>query len=338
MEINKDLLKKINVLYVEDEDDVREFTARTIGNLTNTIASAENGLIGLELFTKNHNSSDDTVKFDIIITDINMPKMSGLEMCAKIRELNNNIPIVITTAHNDTDFLTNAIKLGVRGYAMKPVDLRQLIESVSIAVEPGIIKKELEEYSHKLEEKVKERTVELENVVTRLKLHTEELLYEATHDHLTGIYNRQKLTKELDNEIKRTLRYTNKFSIIMMDIDHFKGVNDTYGHDVGDEVLIAITTLATKHIRNIDTLARWGGEEFMILLPETSANNATIVANKIREDIDNSCLTSIKACHITSSFGVSEYEKDDEKSIFLKRVDTALYEAKDTGRNKVVKK
>ncbi len=330
MSINKEILKNINILYAEDEDDVRDFTTRTLLGLANNVQSAPNGLIGYEKFKENFEDPT-ALKFDIIVTDINMPKMGGLEMCAKIREFDTTTPIIITTAHNDSNFLTQAIKLGVRGYSMKPVDLRQLIENIIIAVEPGILRKELEN-------KVKERTLELEKVVAKLELHTEELLYEATHDSLTSLYNRQKINKDLVLETQRCLRYKNNLSIIMLDIDYFKNINDTYGHDVGDEVLISLAKLSKKQVRPTDTLARWGGEEFMILLPETAIDDALIVAEKLRENIEKSILTTNKSINITTSFGVADFKEKDTIATFLKRVDEALYEAKDTGRNKVVKR
>lgn len=333
--MNKEILKEIIVLYVEDEEDVREFTARTLSNLVKEIHVAYNGLNGLEMFTEHYNNKN-LSSFDIIITDINMPKMDGLDMLAAIQKIDSTIPSVVTTAHSDAEFLKQAIDLGVRGYSMKPMNLFQLLKSVSSAVESRVLRKELENKNRELEQQVIERTCQLEKTIKELEMNSEELLYEATHDHLTTLYNRQKLTLELENEIKRFRRYQHNLSIIMFDIDHFKAINDNYGHDIGDEVLIKLSTLSKKTIRQTDTLSRWGGEEFIILLPETSQDGASYIAEKLRIDIESSKLSDTIMSPVTVSFGVTSFKENDDKTTFLKRVDDALYKAKNTGRNKVI--
>ena len=334
---HNELIKDLRILYVEDEEDVRNFTTQTLKNITQDVVSAENGLIGLETFKERLNNNE-LKDFDIVVTDINMPKMNGLDMLKEISKLDSTIPFVITTAHNDSNFLKQAIDLGVRGYVTKPMNLFQLLESIKVAAEPRILRKQLEKANETLEIQVAQRTQELEDTIKKLELHTEELLYKSTHDHLTTIYNRQKFNSALEDEIAREKRYPHNLSIIMLDIDFFKKINDTHGHDAGDEVLINLTKLVTLHIRDIDIFARWGGEEFMILLPETSLEYSTQLAEKLRKDIANNTLSSAISDKITVSFGVTSLRKDDEKKIFLKRVDEALYEAKNTGRDKVISK
>ncbi len=333
--MNKEILKKIVVLYVEDEDDVRNFTAKTLCKLVKDIKTAQNGLEGLNTF-KEHLENPDLPNFDIVVTDINMPKMDGIEMLEEMNKIDSTIPSVITTAHEDKHFLKKAIDLGVRGYATKPLNLFQLIKSISVAVESKVLRKQLEQKNKELEEQVSQRTMELQNTIHKLKINSKELLYQATHDHLTNIYNRQKFNTQLDDEIGRSNRYHNELSIIMYDIDFFKKINDTYGHDIGDEVLISIAKISTKLLRNVDILARWGGEEFMILLPQTAIKNALNIAEKIRKAIEEECLSKTIEGKITASFGVCEFIKDEDKDTFLKRVDDLLYKAKESGRNIVI--
>ncbi len=333
--MSKEIIKNITILYVEDEDDVREFTAKTLKKLVKNVKTANNGLEGLEVFTEYFNNPDLEV-FDVIVTDINMPKMNGLDMLVKIHEIDSSVPLVITTAHNDVNFLKKAIDLGVRGYATKPLNLFQLVKSISTAVESRVLRKELEKINKELEEQVNQRTAELQNIIHKLELNSKELLYEATHDHLTGLYNRQKFNTQLDDEIKRANRYNNPLSIIMYDIDDFKNINDTYGHDIGDEVLVSLSKLSATHLRNVDILARWGGEEFMILLPQTAIENALNIAENIRKSIERACLSESLKSTITASFGVCSFIKGDTKNTFLKRVDDFLYKAKDAGKNIVI--
>lgn len=147
--MNKEILKNINVLYVEDEQDVREFTSKTISTIVNSVVVAENGKEGLEKYKENP-------EVNLILTDINMPKMGGLDMCAEIRKFDDEVPIVITSAHSDPDFLKKAIDVKVSAYAMKPIDLYHLIESMIKAVEPIFLRKELEEVNSNLENRVEE--------------------------------------------------------------------------------------------------------------------------------------------------------------------------------------
>ena len=157
--MNKEILENISVLYVEDENDVREFTAKLLGSLVENVYSAQNGLEGLELFKENSSS------IDLIVSDINMPKMDGLEMCTLIKEINKDIPIVITSAHNDPNFLKKAIDVGVNTYAMKPIDLYQLVESMIKAIEPIILKKELEQLNVSLESRVEQEVQKLKSIL-----------------------------------------------------------------------------------------------------------------------------------------------------------------------------
>ncbi len=437
--MNKEILKNISVLYVEDENDVREFTSKLLGSLVKNVYDAQNGLEGLNTFEEHLD------EIDLIVTDINMPKMDGLEMCSKIREHNKEIPIVITSAHNDPNFLKRAIDVGVNTYAMKPIDLYQLVESMIKAIEPIILKRELEQLNVSLETRVEQEikkvksildaqdnivlvtnkesitnvnkrfleffevsnieeftqkidniydlfkeeygfitknlltkqscwieyiknlpeidrvvkiksndnserifTVNIDNYdlqdnyfvvsltdVTELKEKSNLLEYQATHDSLTGLNNRNKFKEIFGKEIRRGFRYENDLSLILFDLDKFKDVNDTYGHQIGDEVLKDITQVVLANVREHDIVVRWGGEEFLILLPETSLEGAQNVALKVRAAIEDEKVSS-KEISITSSFGVSTLLESDDENSFLGRVDKALYEAKTTGRNKVV--
>ncbi len=152
-------------------------------------------------------------------------------------------------------------------------------------------------------------------------------------DRLTSLYNRVKLESAFEEEMKRAKRYGNTFSVIMADIDHFKSVNDTYGHDVGDETLVTFARILKQHVRETDVVGRWGGEEFLILLPQTSSDAAYEIAQKLRENIEKHPFETIRKC--TASFGLSTFTNDDTMQSLVKRVDNALYESKKSGRNRV---
>ncbi len=172
--------------------------------------------------------------------------------------------------------------------------------------------------------------------VTHRKLIEEQLKELSISDKLTGIFNRAKFEESINQEIERQKRYSSHFSLIMFDIDNFKKVNDVYGHAVGDKVLIEIVNLVKQNIREVDLFSRWGGDEFIILLPHTRIENAVILGEKIRIKIEDHHFSGVGK--MTCSFGVSDFKVDDKKELFLKKVDQALYEAKKIGGNRVISK
>ncbi len=441
--MDKSFLKNINILYVEDEDEVRELTSSFLSKFVNTMISACNGQEGLDLFKKHYND-DSLENIDLVVTDINMPKLNGLEMLAEISKIDHLIPSIVTTAHNDSSFLKEAINQRVRGYVSKPLNMHSLIDSILMVSEPKYLKDRLEKLNKELELTVEKKTHELKSIlnaqdnlilvinddgsfevnqtllefygyktieefsehhicisklfipknnyfvmendgvwfeeimkledskrvvmmnntkgeeiifrvniksfmfntkhtvisftdITDLKHYTYELQYKATHDNLTKLLNRHKLNDELDKEITRENRYVHGLSLLMLDIDNFKLVNDTYGHDLGDIVLKDISKILQDSIRSTDYAARWGGEEFMVLLPETLLTEAAQIAELIRINIENYENTTLNK-PTTVSIGVSQFKvNEDTVDTFIKNVDLAMYDAKQTGKNKVVK-
>jgi len=198
----------------------------------------------------------------------------------------------------------------------------------------------IENYKNNLEVIVKERTSELHD---KNKLLEDEIYVRtqaeqkleliATTDSLTLLFNRRKFDELLKYEIDRDRRYKDGLSLIMCDIDYFKKINDEYGHHIGDKILIEFVEIVSKAIRKTDVFARWGGEEFAVLIPGSNAEIALAVAEKIRLVVQASKYTIDK--QITASFGVSVLMNMEDEQSFLQRADKALYTAKDNGRNRV---
>ncbi len=176
----------------------------------------------------------------------------------------------------------------------------------------------LKAYNKELEEKVQERTAELEKI--------------SITDRLTGLYNRHKIDSVLESEFKRSERFGSSFSLILIDIDNFKSVNDEHGHQIGDEVLIEISNLLSC-IRTTDIIGRWGGEEFLIIAPETELEGAILIAENIRSKIEKHLFP--KTGSITTSFGVSSFKQGDSINHLISRADSALYTSKEKGKNQV---
>ena len=184
-------------------------------------------------------------------------------------------------------------------------------------------------YQNSLEEKVKQRTEEL-------LVKNAELLRLSITDNLTKLYNRVKLDKSLQEEMNRSLRYNTNFSIILLDIDYFKKVNDNFGHQVGDEVLIESAQVLSKNIRNVDILGRWGGEEFLVICPETKIEDAIKVASHINAAIKLHKFTTYPNT-VTISLGVASFNKDIKNvDDIIFNADKALYQAKEEGRDRVI--
>ncbi len=169
--------------------------------------------------------------------------------------------------------------------------------------------------------------------ITERKLAEEELKRLASTDKLTEAYNRTKFNEIIGREIERVKRYNQPLSIIIFDIDDFKNVNDKYGHNAGDHVLKTIADIVRKNIRKIDYFVRWGGEEFMVISSETNLKEAYLLAERIRETIENYTFEDVGK--VTVSFGLTEFKENDTEDSLIKRADDAMYEAKKKGRNRV---
>lgn len=183
-----------------------------------------------------------------------------------------------------------------------------------------------------------EMTAVIRDITERVRL-IEELSRAATHDHLTGVFNRRHGIDALRLELARCVRFHHSMSIMMFDLDHFKVINDEYGHACGDQVLVSIVETIAKTLREVDVLCRWGGEEFLALLPGTSGDDAFALAERAREFIARKPIMwdSEQVVKITASFGVATYT-DDSLTVeqLLERADSALYQAKELGRNRSV--
>lgn len=180
---------------------------------------------------------------------------------------------------------------------------------------------------------LKEMQNRLAEAHAELALKNRELEILSTVDPLTGVYNRLKLDEIFQREVARSARYGNPLCVILVDIDDFKSVNDTYGHQVGDRVLVEIAKVLGERIRKSDTLGRWGGEEFVVICPETEEEGSAALAESLRYALESRNLPVV-GCQ-TASFGVTMHRPEDTVDRMLARADEALYKAKEAGRNRV---
>jgi len=432
--------KELKLLYIEDESSIREILSIRLENVVSELIVAEDGEDGYQKYLEN--------KPDLILTDITMPKLDGIEMSRKIREIDREIPIIVMSAHSDSSYLLDSIEIGIAGYLVKPlnkdklynilesnakiiyvdkvnkIQQKQILEQqkilqniinteknisfvtdfneVSFAnkafidffdlkVLPEFIEKfkkpedmfiEDNEYIHKgliqnykdldnfafgnklyeivtalddtkrivlikdklseqksfflslsiLDEDSKLFLINLTDI-TEMTIQKNNTEYKAYFDGLTNIYNRNKFDEIFNQELLRVKRYPHSLSLAIIDIDNFKVFNDTYGHIIGDEILIMFAQELSKRLRVNDIFARWGGEEFVILYIGTSIDNALIASNILRKHIEQ--IKHKTAGNVTVSFGISEYKDGDSLESLFKRCDEALYLAKEKGKNRV---
>lgn len=256
-----------------------------------------------------------TANPDLILLDLMMPEINGLQVCEHLKAdpLYAEIPIIFLTASNESEHLLQAFSQGAVDYVTKPYKAPELLARVKTHLELKYTRDEL-----------KQALVELEKL--------------ATTDPLTGIANRRHLLTLAEREFQRTHRYNNPFSVLMIDIDHFKLINDNYGHNIGDEALKIMADVTVNALRKVDIFGRFGGEEFVVFLPETQADEALLVAERIREAIATTPIyVDDQTIHITVSIGVTIYESSEiSLDGLLMEADKALYDAKKQGRNQVV--
>jgi diguanylate cyclase (GGDEF)-like protein len=243
---------------------------------------------------------------DLVITDVMMPRMNGYELAQQIRSNPRTkfIPVIMQTAASKrVEDLRRASEVGALGYITDPTDLDLLLARTRTLLE--------------------------------FKAYLDVCEEAAFTDHLTGLANRRRFERQLEREVNRTLRLGHPFSLLMLDIDNFKRVNDNFGHNVGDEAIRRIGRVLREETRGIDLAARIGGEEFAVLLVETELGRGLEVAERLRVAIKNMTIPS--AGNITASFGVAECPSCAQTSIdLLKASDNLLYKAKGAGRDQVV--
>jgi diguanylate cyclase (GGDEF)-like protein len=270
----------------------------------------------------------------LVITDFMMPGMKGDEFLVRLHELSPNTVKIMLTGQSDLSGVKRAInQANLYRFLEKPFLNEDIVLTVRAAVraycqERDLIRQneELRRLNAELESIVEERTRELVEK-------NRELEVLSVTDRLTGLFNRRKLDEVLEEELVRCRRYGVEFALIIMDIDHFKQVNDSRGHHVGDAVLQAMAQILRERTRDADALARLGGEEFVIVCRHANLEGAVDTAERMRAAIAAHDFPGVG--HVTASFGAAACCEHDTTATLLERADAALYRAKAAGRNRV---
>ena len=251
-------------------------------------------------------------RVDLVLMDVNMPEKSGMDWLRDIVK-NRSAPVVMLTGASDEEIAVQSIQEGACGYIPKScLSRNKLYHTIDIALDKW--------------QRLQQSRADMEEIERLVK-----------YDTLTGLLNRRSILDRLNDHLKHALRYHENFSIIMLDIDHFKNVNDSYGHLVGDDVIEIIAGIIKNSLRKTDLAGRYGGEEFIVILPQTNLSTGEQIAERIRCNIESARMIGHRGqCFgITISQGLSCLKKNDTTITMVSRADDALYKAKRNGRNRV---
>jgi len=251
---------------------------------------------------------------DCVLLDIRMPLVTGHQVCEALQadEATRYIPVIFLSGMNADEEIIQALDAGAQDYILKPFNPKIVMARVRVALRMKKFQEEL---------RTKHQILEVK----------------ANTDELTGLHNRRLLFERLREETNRAARFGYGLTVLMVDVDHFKAINDTHGHAIGDRVLSEVASIVKFNTRVYDVLCRYGGDEFTLILPQTDRDQGLVVAERIRASIErgNYPDNGIRLA-ITASIGLSSFPEDgDDSDVLLQAADLALYHAKQAGRNQV---
>jgi len=304
---------KGKILLVEDNKGQADQTRQMLENSGYEVVWVDNGMSAIK-FAK-------VEEVDLVLLDLVLPGIDGNEVCRwlKLNDDTKGIPIIMLTVRDSVRHRVEGLEAGADDYLPKPYNEVELNARIYASLR-----------TKSLQDELRKKNTQLEEMLERV-----EIL--AITDPLTELFNRRRFELVLDNEFIRSQRYKSPLSCLMIDVDHFKAVNDELGHQGGDAVLKEIVAIIRNSIREVDTAARWGGEEFAVLLPETTTQGAVEPALRILNSIAGYAFNGLGSRPVTVSIGIAGLPSTiiDKPEKLLNWADSALFEAKNNGRNRI---
>jgi two-component system cell cycle response regulator len=292
------------ILIVEDDTSIIDILSESLnleGYEIQKVLSASEALEAAKAFQPH-----------LVLTDNDMPEMSGLDMLRELRRQKNYVTVIFVSGRTDTNFVVEALRAGADDYIRKPFRINELLARVEAALRTNEVHRELLEANLKLQDLV-------------------------DHDHLTGLLNMRSMYEKIEVEIKRAKRFKRQMACVMMDMDHFKSVNDNHDHLFGSFVLKSVGHIIKNTMREVDFAARYGGDEFLIVLTETSKEGAGVFCERLRKTIAERMITDGKdSIQLTASMGyaVGGDGYDFDARTLVRFADQGLYKSKESGRNR----
>jgi two-component system cell cycle response regulator len=321
--------QQLRILIIEDDDDQRELMRETLEDHfgANTVKAAASGSGAL---------AEDLTAFDLILSDYNLPDVTGMELLEQIKR-RTSTPVIMVTGENVGRMAADAIRRGATDYVVKfgdylftiPLVVEKNLTVAKVKRENELLRIELE----RLLSEVRDKNEQLERSLLRV----EEM---AATDPLTSLYNRRHFGKVLEQLFAESQRYDQDLACVMVDLDGFKQINDVYhNHQVGDQILVVAGKIISANLRKADVAARYGGDEFILLLPHSSAEEAANLVQRIRDEYRQASSIILRRNEgATMSVGIGSRRTDEPASPeqLVSAADAALYKAKAAGRNRIV--
>ena len=314
-------MEKITILIIEDEPTINRIISNYFIKENYSVLNALDGAIGLKLFREN--------KVDLVCLDIMLPEIDGWDVAKKIRE-DSDVPIIMMSALSTEEDILKGYSLKIDDYVTKPFNPKILVAKIKNLLE----RIEKSESDNRISGILEVEGIKMNMSTFEDNRKIKELL---TLDDLTGVANRRYLELYLKNMKEEVEKFDSSFGILFFDIDHFKNINDVYGHSVGDEILKLISHTINSNIRAKDLFGRWGGEEFIAVIKTDSILELEIIAKKLKILVSNAYyeLEDSKRVSVTISIGGTMFQKSEEIAMLIYRADANMYLSKEKGRNLV---
>lgn len=322
-------LTELKLLIIEDDVDQRELIREV---LADRFGPSNVTVVGVD--SRAEALTQDLGSFDLILTDFNLPDCSGMDLLEEIRA-RCNTPVIMVTGENVGHIATEAIRKGATDYVVKVGDY---LFTIPLVVEKSLTVARIMRENDSLRDKLQSALHEVSDKNAQLETSLKRVEELAATDPLTGLYNRRQFAKVLDQLFAEAQRYDHDLSAVMIDLDGYKQLNDSYGHQTGDQLLVLAGKVIKANLRRMDVAARYGGDEFVLLLPHASAEDAVTVARRIRDEFRiGSAIILRRNEGVAMSMGVVSLRSARviDADQFIARADVALYRAKDLGRNRI---
>jgi two-component system, cell cycle response regulator len=321
-------MERLRLLIIEDDPDQRELIRETLEERfgTGTVVAVGSRAEAL---------AQELGGFDLILSDYNLPDATGMQLLADIQQ-RCNTPVIMVTGENVGRIAAEAIRRGATDYVVKFGDY---LFTIPLVVEKNLAVAKVRQENNRLRAELEQALHEVQEKATQLEKSLRRIEEVAATDPLTGLYNRRHFGRVVEQLFNESQRYDSDLACVMIDLDGYKQLNDSYGHQIGDQLLVIAGKVISANMRKMDVAARYGGDEFVLLLPRAVPEDAAVVAQRIRDEFRQASAILLRRNEgVSMSIGIGSMRTDAPHGTenLIAAADAALYRAKAAGRNRVV--